>query len=327
MFVTRNQDFVSVVENVFSEGELEPCKTAVNGIVDDLAQRLHKGGKIQNLYSDYGFNERLTMLEKEFPAATILPHKNMTIPQAFRNIWASEKLLNIAEQLIGGDIVGHPVWNLRLKTPATQFATVPWHQDVGYLENDSYKVHQVSVWIPLLDTDQENGCLEFAHRGHKTGRVGEHLCCYKDTWYVWIEEEEMKQTLDIDPERDFVVCPVPYGGIVLFNNLIPHRSLANTSNKIRWSLDFRFQRPQLPIAFYGLKEGVLFRSSEKPDHVIDWEPFTAVVRGQAQEEALSGTKMDEADEFDSTMPGPWMGKWRIANKNRHVEKFLKWQTA
>jgi len=32
------------------------------------------------------------------------------------------------EQLIGPDIGGHPVWNLRPKTPRSHAATVPWHQ-------------------------------------------------------------------------------------------------------------------------------------------------------------------------------------------------------
>lgn len=27
-----------------------------------------------------------------------------------------------------GDIAGHPVWNLRAKTPQQEQATVPWHQ-------------------------------------------------------------------------------------------------------------------------------------------------------------------------------------------------------
>ena len=27
-----------------------------------------------------------------------------------------------------GDVAGHPVWNLRAKTPQQEQATVPWHQ-------------------------------------------------------------------------------------------------------------------------------------------------------------------------------------------------------
>ena len=32
--------------------------------------------------------------------------------------------------------------------------------DVGYLNNESYKVLQPTAWIPLLDANEENGCLQ-----------------------------------------------------------------------------------------------------------------------------------------------------------------------
>jgi len=51
-----------------------------------------------------------------------------TILKALKNIWANERLLNLIEQLIGPDIAGNPVWNLRTKTPRNDATTVPWHQ-------------------------------------------------------------------------------------------------------------------------------------------------------------------------------------------------------
>ena len=49
--------------------------------------------------------------------------------QSFRSLWSNERLLNVAEQLLGtNDIAGHPVWNLRTKTPQNEATTVPWHQ-------------------------------------------------------------------------------------------------------------------------------------------------------------------------------------------------------
>ena len=49
----------------------------------------------------------------------------------FMDLWSCEKLLNMAEQFIGPDVAGHPVWNLRVKTPHNEATTVPWHQG-GY---------------------------------------------------------------------------------------------------------------------------------------------------------------------------------------------------
>ena len=32
--------------------------------------------------------------------------------------------------------------------------------DVGYLDNDSYDVLQPTAWIPFLDTNEINGCMQ-----------------------------------------------------------------------------------------------------------------------------------------------------------------------
>ena len=47
-------------------------------------------------------------------------------------------MLNIVEQLIGPDILGHPVWNLRTKTPHNEATVVPWHQGESSLITDQY---------------------------------------------------------------------------------------------------------------------------------------------------------------------------------------------
>ena len=67
--------------------------------------------------------------------------------------------------------------------------------DAAYLDNRSYEVMQVTAWIPLLDATRENGCMEVAARGHLKGKVASHTCCWRDTWYVMLAEDEMVKTL------------------------------------------------------------------------------------------------------------------------------------
>jgi len=43
------------------------------------------------------------------------------LPKAFQQLWSDEKLLNVAEQIIGPEIAGHPVWNLRTKVFTVTF--------------------------------------------------------------------------------------------------------------------------------------------------------------------------------------------------------------
>ena len=106
---------------------------------------------------------------------------------------------------------------------------------------------------------------------HKLGRTATHTCCAGDTWYVDLAEDEMEKTLGVDLKRDIVTCEVPFGGVLFLNNCIPHRSLENFSDKIRWSLDLRWQKPHLPNGFYGLKKSVPMRKTDEPNYVIDWE--------------------------------------------------------
>ncbi|XP_013390036.1 uncharacterized protein LOC106167021 [Lingula anatina] len=308
-----------LVENYFQNGELEACKEAVNGLVDECANKLYNGGKIKKLYKELGLFKRLTAIEKEFPGANIVFIKSGKMPQAFRDLYSNERLLNAIEQLIGPDIMGHPVWNLRTKTPRNEATTVPWHQDISYLDNSSYDVLQPAAWIPLLDSNENNGCMQFVRKGHQSGRVCEHECCAGDTWYTMLREEEMEKTLGVNLEEDIVSVPVPYGGMVLLNNLIPHRSLNNYSDDIRWSLDLRWQSPSKPVGFHGLKEGILLRSSQEPNLKIDWDPFVGVNRNKEQTKSVGM----EVDDFDTTIVGPWMKKWKIVHHNRHTKKMTK----
>ncbi|KAL4237484.1 hypothetical protein ACF0H5_002200 [Mactra antiquata] len=313
-----------VIEDFFRDDELQPVRDCINGIVDDLAQKLYKAGKIKNLYEEYGFTERLTKIENEFPGSNIICSKLGAVPEALKELWSNERMLNLVEQLIGPDIAGNPAWNLRTKVPRNIVTTVPWHQDVSYLDNDTYKVFIPTAWIPFVDANEENGCLEVADKGHQSGRVATHQCCWGDTFYTILEEDEMEKTLDVDLKRDARPLPVKSGGLVLFNNMIPHRSLPNVSEGIRWSVDLRWQKADAPAGLWGLKNGVVMRSSKDPNFKIDWTEFDAVNRHIVQTEFVKGDKADlEEEEFDTTIQGPWMKKWDIVHMNKHVDRFLK----
>ncbi|XP_076450424.1 1-deoxypentalenic acid 11-beta-hydroxylase-like [Babylonia areolata] len=310
-----------VVESFFSKEDLQACRDAIDILVDDLANMLHRGGKIKNLHKDQDLFHRLTLLEQDFPGANILLHKLGRLPQAFRNLWSHPELLNVVEQLIGPDIMGHPVWNLRTKTPQNEATTVPWHQDSAYLDNASYEVLQVTAWIPLLHATRDNGCMEVVSGGHLKGKVATHTCCWGDTWYVMLGEQEMARTLDVDLDKDVVLCEVPYGGMLLINNMIPHRSLPNVSDEIRWSLDLRWQRPDKDVGFYGMKRGVLMRTRNSPHLAIDWDSFDSVDRAVQAKKTMGSLQTEEdQDQFETTIQGPWMKKWEMVHTNRHTDK-------
>ena len=111
---------------------------------------------------------------------------------------------------------------------------------------------------------------------HKLGITARHTCCAGDTWYVDLAEDEMEETLGVDLKRDTVTCEVPFGGVLFLNNCIPHRSLENFSDKIRWSLDLRWQNPSKPNGFNGSiqfqkQECIPMRMANDPNYKINWE--------------------------------------------------------
>ncbi|ELU10156.1 hypothetical protein CAPTEDRAFT_219502 [Capitella teleta] len=314
------KDGFLVVKDFFDVEELEPCKTAIEGFVEELAQKLYNGGKIDRLYEEFGVFQRLTELEKAWPGANVLLFKQGKLPEEFMTLWSNEKLLNMVEQIVGPDIIGHPVWNLRVKTPKNDATVVPWHQDAAYFCEKSYDHMIVTAWIPFLDTNAENGGMQMMRGSHRMGKVVRHTCCHDDTWFVTLEEEEMRKNLGVKPEEDTVMCDVPFGGFLLFNNMTAHRSVTNTSNDVRWSVDLRWQSPKYNPGFYDITDGVIMHTEKDGVVTPDWASFLKVNRKEVWQTKYF-KEIFKTDEFDTIVTGPWIGRWEIVHKNRHTDAF------
>jgi len=313
-----------LVKDYFTPEELDPCRKDIELMVDDLAQKLFKAGKVKSLYQEYGLFQRLTRLEEDFTGANVLLFKYQKMPPAFQALWSNPRILNLMEQILGPEVAGHPTWNLRTKTPRSAAVDIPWHQDSAYMSKDSYDHMIATAWIPFLDATPENGTMQFARYGHRSGRVARHECCAGPTWYIMLHEADMKETLDVDLDKDIVTVPVPYGSFVLFNNLIPHRSLQNVSQDVRWSVDLRWQSPRHSYGFYDIAQGIVFRHPDQPDLQPKWKEFFAVDRKEvwarkyAKEIPPSSPSMKD---LDTRITGPWIGNWEIVQHNDHTRLF------
>ena len=63
-------------------------------------------------------------------------------------------------------------------------------------------------------------------------------------------------------------------------------SLENFSDKIRWSLDLRWQNPAKDNGFHGIKDCILMRTARDPNYVPDWSDMAGIDRTQKQMEAV-----------------------------------------
>lgn len=298
-----NQDGYTIVENVFSQNDLQPVLDEFEEIVDTFAERAYSAGKIANKHSDKDVLKRLAALEKDFSGSSVLIHHKGELKPALANLWGSDKLLDMVEHWVGKDISGHPVWNIRSKTPQTVRMTVPWHQDSAYLKEGAEKTIQPAAWIPFLDVNNNNGCLQVVKKGHKPENVLEHKlekkAGVKDSWYLYIEDKNI-------PEDNVVTCEMKVGSVLFLHQLVPHRSLENFSEDVRWSVDLRFQNPKDEAGFHtGLVDPIIMRKSDDLNYKPDWNAwFKGYEAGHTKFRGRS-----DKDEFDSTLEGAWLERW------------------
>jgi len=278
---------------------LDPVIEEVDHSVDVLARQLLKEGKIRNAHEDKGFLRRLSFLEQEFSGASVILHTQGILTEGIATLWSSRELLSVARQILGNDqeISGHPVWNLRCKTPRNALATVPFHQDTAYLGEGSERTHQLTAWVPLVDAYREMGCLQVIRGGHLSGEVLPHHLeksrADRDSgsWYLYIQEEDL-------PEGEVVTCEVKKGDVLWLNNLIPHASTENYSDKIRWSLDLRWQRSNDMTGFEHTKAALPMVSPKDPLFKFDWKSWSSA----------KTTKREIGDKVN--VSGPWLDRWR-----------------
>lgn len=328
-----------IVDGILPTNILEGAIDSVKHLVDDIADRLFSKGKIVDRCKDASFQQRLIQLEEQFKHANVLLHKNGVLPLGIQQVWAHSSLMAVANQILGSDndIMGHPVWNLRCKTPENLSlgqATVPWHQDNAYLDEECWDKLQVTAWVPLVDTNTHNGCMQVVRGAHASGITANHACCVGGTWYTEVTPEELEATLGCDMGKDIVTCEVPLGSVLFLNNLIPHRSMANKSDGVRWSLDLRWQRGGEPNGFNRVKDSILMKPAgdfAEWDGKVNWGDWATVERTSLQVKAMSEEdrstvkeagqsegRHDEDPLLDTTISGPWMTNWKLIHHNRHT---------
>ena len=291
-----------VVEDLLSREDLQAAIDDIGAIVDECARRLHAAGRIQDLHLDHGFDTRLAALEAQCPGAAVWVTHRGDLRPGLRQLWSSPKLLDVVEALIGPDIAGHPIWNIRSKTPRTTLMTVPWHQDTAYLLPGAERTEQPVAWVPLTDVTKHNGALQMVRGGHKAGAVVRHrlhrLVGDPRSSFLYIDEADL-------PSGEIVTCEVTFGSVIFLNQLIPHRSLENHSDAVRWSVDFRWQNPLLPTGQEGIVEPIVMRVDGRPDFEPDWAGWLAAY-GRQHDTYRGKSKVDD---FDPAYEGNWLKRW------------------
>lgn len=223
-----------VVQSALSESDLAPLIAVVSEVVNTRATELYKEGVISDVYEEMPFERRWhAVLEACGRENEVFGWHTLVFSEALFHLITHPKVLDILESLIGSDIQFNGDFWVRPKLPNEKLTTLPWHQDSAYMPETENDTH-LTVWLPLVDVKLENGPLQFLPGSHKLGLQTYHR--------VPGEAFAVPVLSPTSSDTDIDTLEMKKGDLLVFNNLVFHRSLVNHSNSIRWSTDFRFSR-------------------------------------------------------------------------------------
>jgi ectoine hydroxylase-related dioxygenase (phytanoyl-CoA dioxygenase family) len=218
-------------------GLIEPeliaaTRAAFADVAESMLGQLRAEGLIADTRPDLPFERRFAVAAGAHAARLGRSWRKQVAGEAVYRLHHAPRLVSTIETLLDDGVMGHSVFNARPKLPDQQLTVVPWHQDSGYFGVDSAKQTIVTAWVPLVEVSAENGGLQLADGSHRYGLV-HHVTESREGQFLEIEHAEPS------PEAVVDIAMRP-GDVLMFGNLLWHRSVANRSDGIRWSIDLRF---------------------------------------------------------------------------------------
>lgn len=134
----------------------------------------------------------------------------------------------------GGALMGMELsywYDQFLAKPPGKSVPTYWHQDEAYWGRN-LDDKGVTGWIPLLDVDERNGCMQFIDRGHLEGVLPHHLVEGMQSDLITCEPDESRR----------VVCPIHRGDVTFHHSKTPHMTNANTSDGWRKAVTNHMQK-------------------------------------------------------------------------------------
>jgi len=132
--------------------------------------------------------------------------------------------VSVADQLLG------PTCEFRtdhaISKPAGSLTDTAWHQDQWYW-NPKAEYHRVSVWIPLQEVGEDNGCMQFMSREHVPEVITHHKQDHDEDSHAW------EADADLFDASLRVPCPLRAGGATIHYGMTLHYTSGNHSSEPR----------------------------------------------------------------------------------------------
>lgn len=150
--------------------------------------------------------------------------------EPIRNVSTQGLHIPMVQQLIGPDLcLTYNQLVTKMPDDTSCQSEFPWHQDNGY--GTLEPMTDVTVWIALMDVDEQNGCVWVMPKSHKRGLIP-HEPSGLDTTYR-----------EARVEGDGVPACLKAGEAIAFSGLTLHRSKFNYSDQPRLGFFTRYCEP------------------------------------------------------------------------------------
>jgi phytanoyl-CoA hydroxylase len=275
---------------------LDPLVREFTQIIDNLRAANLPFAQYKELGSSASFDARIKQLLSNSgqlfiqdlniscPAKPGLPADTpIALLESVYRLLTSAEVLDLVSCIVGDEIVANPIQHARVKPPEARIAAAPivsphasdalhqglgitannalrkrtpWHQDAAVVTPDADTTELVTVWVPVTDASEENGCLQVLPGSH---HVGLRVHCPGETSDLTAAQAQIAGTA----KR----LPALRGDIIVLHRHLLHASLPNHSDTVRMSLDFRYQPCGQPSG-RALLPAFVVRSSNDPSSVV-----------------------------------------------------------
>jgi ectoine hydroxylase-related dioxygenase (phytanoyl-CoA dioxygenase family) len=211
-------------------------------------------------------------------------YANIQRKLAFHRLAHAPELLAVLRRLIADDLLVHPRKISRVSFPNSGFTTPP-HQDYRYIQGTT---DVFTAWLPLAACPPELGGLRVLGGSQTRGLLPTSNAKGAGGLAVDVPDHDVDwATIDYEP-----------GDVLVFHSLTVHGALPNVSDRLRLSVDYRYQAASDPVAAPTL------RPHFHPD-VPDWNELT---RDWDDLDAIAAPDSLEVRGFDPPagplVPGP-----------------------
>ncbi len=145
----------------------------------------------------------------------------------FHKLAHAPALVSVMTKLLGDDLIIHPRKIARVSFPGIEYPTPP-HQDFTFNQACS---DVLTTWIPIGDVSRELSGLEILRGSAARGPLQVHPT-----------DGLGGERVDVDDDSpDWRTIDYKIGDVLIFHGFSVHRSKANRSNRLRLSVDYRYQ--------------------------------------------------------------------------------------